>query len=114
MADDERTHQPGYPQLVGPRWKPGESGNKAGVSKYLQDVRKAIQRQEPPAEVCTVIAAMKRDALSGTKAAPAAAKVYLAYTVGETQHLPDERLEKLVEERLEALVSEAERRRQVQ
>lgn len=58
------------------RWKPGQSGNPAGISRYAQQLRKAIQAQETPELVCAVVAAMREDAMSGGKTAPAAAKVY--------------------------------------
>jgi len=65
-----------------PKGKPFEPGNQAASgprpeSKYVAQLRAAIQEQETPAEVCKVVAAMKADALSGKKSAPAAAKVYL-------------------------------------
>lgn len=38
--------------------------------------RKAIQEQETPERVCQVVDAMRTQALSGSKAAPTAARVY--------------------------------------
>lgn len=62
---------------MGRPFAPGVSGNPGAVSKYERELKAAIQAQEPPAEVCKVIAAMKAQALAGTKVSPAAAKVYL-------------------------------------
>lgn len=71
--------QPGHPNLKAGAegWKAGQSGNPTGVNKYLAQLRAAIQEQETPEEVCKVVAAMREDAKSGKKSAPAAAKVYL-------------------------------------
>jgi hypothetical protein len=59
-------------------FKKGQSGNPGGLSKYERRLRRSIRRQEKPAMVCQVIAAMRDQALAGTKESPAAAKVYLA------------------------------------
>lgn len=70
--------QKSHPNLLGPRWKPGESGNPDGVSPYQKLLRVAIEKKESPARVLAVINAMYEMATSGdTKGAPAAAKVYL-------------------------------------
>lgn len=98
---------------VGRPFAPGVSGNPGAVSKYEREVRDAIQAQEPASEVCKVIAAMKLQAMANSKSSPAAAKVYLAYTAGETKHLPDDRLEKMVEARLQAMLDEAEARQKL-
>lgn len=58
-------------------WKPGQSGNPTGVSRYAKDLRAAINAQETPDRVCAVIDAMRMQALAGEKSSPSAAKVYL-------------------------------------
>lgn len=70
--------QPGHPNLLGPRWEKGQSGNRSGLSKYQAKLSRAIRRQERPKQVCEVIAAMREDALAHEKYSAAAAKVYLA------------------------------------
>lgn len=61
-----------------PAWVKGmPSANPGGKSEYARKLQAAIEKQEPPENVCAVIAAMRADALSGGKTAPAAAKVYL-------------------------------------
>jgi hypothetical protein len=70
--------QPGHPNLMGPRWRKGETGNPGGRSLYQRKLDKAIRKQERPARVCEVIEALRQDALAHEKFSPAAAKVYLA------------------------------------
>ena len=71
--------QPGHPNLLGPRWEKGNSGNPTGKSNYQRRLDRAIRVQEKPSMVCQVIANMRQMALSDDpKGAPAAAKVYLA------------------------------------
>ncbi len=59
-------------------FKPGQSGNPGGLSKYERRLRRMIRKQEKPALVCQVIEAMRLQALAGDKSSPPAAKVYLA------------------------------------
>lgn len=110
-AGDEQRRPNGMP--TGRPWGPGQSGNPVGVSKYQAEVRRAIEGRFPVSEVIDVLAAMKEDACAHEKFSAGAAKVFLAYTAGETKHLPDERLEKMVEARLQAMLDEAEARQKL-
>lgn len=60
----------------GTPFKPGQSGNPEGESKYAVTLRRAIERQETAERVCDVVDAMRIDALAHEKFSPAAAKVY--------------------------------------
>jgi hypothetical protein len=68
--------QPGHPNLMAGGWKPGQSGNPAGLNRYQKLIRDAIQKQETPERVCAVVAAMQQDACAHEKYSAAAAKVY--------------------------------------
>lgn len=62
-----------------PNWvKGGPSPNPSGgKNPYLAKLQAAIEKQEPPENVCAVIAAMREDAMAHEKFSAAAAKVYL-------------------------------------
>jgi len=62
-----------------PAWVPGgpSPNPNGGKSEYARKLQAAIEKQEPPENVCAVIAAMREDAMAHEKFSPAAAKVYL-------------------------------------
>ena len=95
-------------------WKPGQSGNPGGMSRverdYRDKVRAALRKQEPPANICAVVAAMRADAQSHTKIAAPAAKVYLEAVglKGITLDTLDEKVQEGVRAEMERLLAEAE------
>jgi hypothetical protein len=107
-ADGAIATRPGRP------WKPGQSGNPGGLSKveaeYRAKVRAALHKQESPKEICEVVAAMRKDAVSHTKRAAPAARVYLEAVglKGITLDTLDEKVQQGVRAEMERLLTEAE------
>lgn len=80
MAVEETTsgRKRGNAGVPNPAWVKGmPSTNPGGKTEYARKLQAAIEAQEPPENVCAVIAAMREDALAHDKTSPAAAKVYL-------------------------------------
>lgn len=94
------------------RWKPGQSGNPGGKPKYVVEYAEAIRRgvteQETVKRVLKVVAAMRKDALSHGKNAPAAAKVYFQ-VVGVDMNPDKEQAIAAIKAHLDELLQEAER-----
>jgi len=78
--------------------------------EYRDKVRAVLRKQEPPDKIAKVVAAMREDAMSHGRTAPAAAKVYLEVVgVKEAVTLTEqERIQLGVRAEMERLLSEAE------
>lgn len=91
------------------RWKPGQSGNRSGLSPYALALRDALEKQETVKRVMRVIRATRIAALDGDARA---AKVYLSVVGLDTGSV--ERTQKAVDaavrERLAEMMEEARRR----
>lgn len=72
------------------RFKAGQSGNPGGRPKKLRELDELIQR-DFLGHVPGVLTALRFMVMSGDDTAPAAAKLYLEYTVGKPRPRPDSR-----------------------
>lgn len=101
-------------QAPGIPWKSGQSGNPGGMSKaereWRDKVKAALRKQQSTAKILSVVEAMRKDATSHGKTAPAAAKVYLeAVGLKDAVTLTEqERIQLGVRAELERLLGEAE------
>jgi hypothetical protein len=91
------------PNRGAPIWKPGQSGNPAGVSKIRLELLSACQVGQTPERVRQVIDAMWSKAVEDGDVP--AATLYLRYVVGPVEE--DARLEELAERKLREAVERA-------
>jgi hypothetical protein len=87
----------------------GVNPNPGGRPKKVRAYERAIQRQETPGLVASVVAALRQQALEGGKGAAACAKVYFQ-AVGLPLREPDDssRVQEGVQRELQRLVAQAE------
>lgn len=77
--------KPGHNVGVATRWKKGQSGNPAGVSKLAAEYKQALEQGLPPDALARVVAAIREAAEGGDMTA---AKIVLERTVGPIPEAP--------------------------